>query len=202
MNSVTLPLLLQARRCMSHWEPTLHSGPHSIVEQTGLLSTRILYPWEHYSTRLSLTPQIPSFQFKFTPWVQGVLQGILLASSGTVRSLPFHTVVHKLTFTTDYLLTSTQRPVQDFSPITQSDIALFGVTNAIWINHTQPTVLAPSSDESPPTNTFPFSRLASIMSADLTYTYLYHQMNGTTLAEEQWDSNTQIWTTTYIPVSY
>ena len=185
---------------MSHWEPTLHSGPPSLVEQTGLFPTMIISPWKRYSTRL--TPQLPSLQFKITLWAQGILQGIFLGSSGTVRSLLFYTVVHKLTSTIVGVLTSTQRPVQDFSPITQSDIALFGVANAIWINHTQPTVLDPSSGDSPPTNTFPFSRLASTISADLTYTYLYHQMNGTTLAEEQWDSNTQIWTTTYIPVSY
>lgn len=39
MTFVTLLLLLlrvTARHCMSHWEPTLHSRPHLLVEQIGL----------------------------------------------------------------------------------------------------------------------------------------------------------------------
>ncbi|KAM0800260.1 hypothetical protein BDR22DRAFT_256058 [Usnea florida] len=94
------------------------------------------------------------------------------------------------------------RPVQDSSSITQSDIALFGRDYALWINQTRPTILDSDPSVLLPNNTFPFSRLASTTSPDFAYTYLYHQINGTTFAEEQWDSSMQTWTTTYLPVSY
>lgn len=54
-----------------------------------------------------------------------------------------------------------------------------------------------------PDNTFPFSRLATVTSTDASVTYLYHQMNGTTLAEEQFDGSLGIWLpTAYITVSH
>jgi len=53
-----------------------------------------------------------------------------------------------------------------------------------------------------PNNTFPFSRLASVTSKDGSASYLYHQMNGTTLAEEQFDKSLNLWLpTVYITVS-
>ena len=36
-----------------------------------------------------------------------------------------------------------------------------------------------------PDNVFPFARLASVTTLDASFTYLYHQMNGTTFAEEE-----------------
>jgi len=91
-------------------------------------------------------------------------------------------------------------------------MALIGPTNsvtnsAIWIIDRKPMVAAlygnPIIDSHPmPENAFPFSRLASITSTDGSATYLYHQMNGTTLAEEQYDASLNIWLpTVYITVS-
>lgn len=70
--------------------------------------------------------------------------------------------------------------------IRQSDIAMFGNTSYIWIDGTQPVsgLYHPT-----PNNSFPFSRLASVYSADQSSTFLYHQMNDTTFAEEHWDSS-------------
>ena len=82
--------------------------------------------------------------------------------------------------------------------IHQSDVAIFGSLNQIWIDGTQPVTFGAA----PPNVSFPFRRLASVSSADQLTTYLYHQINGTTLAEEQWDNPSQIWSLSqYITVS-
>lgn len=53
-----------------------------------------------------------------------------------------------------------------------------------------------------PSNEFPFTRLASVTLTDGSATYLYHQMNGTTFAEEQWDDTLRTWLSPeYITVS-
>ena len=97
--------------------------------------------------------------------------------------------------------------LEDRVSIRQSDIAVFGNQSwgAIWINGTQPVLMSFGSFPQPmlPSNEFPFKRLASVTSTDGSATYLYHQMNGTTFAEEQWDDKTGIWLRTeYITVSY
>ena len=43
---------------------------------------------------------------------------------------------------------------------------------------------------------FPLTRLASVNSADKSTTFLYHQINGTTFAEEQWDESLKFWVAT------
>ena len=89
----------------------------------------------------------------------------------------------------------------DMSPIRQSDIALFGSVGAIWINRTQPVVEYRKGTLGPD-SAFPFTRLASATSADYSSTYLYHQMNGTTFAEEQWNEDAGEWgTPQYITLS-
>ena len=102
-----------------------------------------------------------------------------------------------------FILASTL-PSTDYTSIHQSDIACFGSNGGICIciNGTQPVLLSPESTGiTPPNNKFPFKRLASVTSTDGT-TYLYHQMNGTTFAEEQWDGLSQGWVgTEYITVS-
>ena len=92
-------------------------------------------------------------------------------------------------------------PVRDFknTSIQQSDIAMFGSSYAIWINGTQPALI--NADQTP-NNSFPFSRLASVTLADQSATFLYHQINGTTFAEEQWDASENAWIpSVYISVS-
>ena len=99
----------------------------------------------------------------------------------------------------------TQRPVtQNESSVQQSDIAVFNEGYIIWITNAKPAVLIQGEYPVPtlPDNAFPFTRLASITLADGSY-YLYHQINGTTLVEEQWDGVLQAWTATeYISISY
>ena len=80
----------------------------------------------------------------------------------------------------------------NYSFISQSDVATVGRFDAIWINGTQPVTLV----NAPPNISFPFTRLASLDSADQTTTFLYHQINGTTFAEEQWDESLSIWVAT------
>lgn len=104
-----------------------------------------------------------------------------------------------------FILDSTG-PSKDYVSCKQSDIAVFGNQSysAIWINGTQSAlILSYSLETTLPSNEFPFKRLASVTSTDGSTTYLYHQMNGTTFAEEQWDDTTRIWLRTeYITVSY
>ena len=106
-------------------------------------------------------------------------------------------------------MTTQDTAIQDYNSILQSDIAWFGEGYFIWINHTRPVVVVQDYFETtlgtpkPPDNVFNFTRLASITLADESYSYLYHQINGTTLAEEQWDGILQAWTATeYISISY
>lgn len=92
---------------------------------------------------------------------------------------------------------------QDYNPIHQSDIAVYGEGVVIWINHTNPVILDGYGSPPLPDNAFPFTRLASITLADSSFTYLYHQINGTTFAEEQFDIILGSWTATeYITISY
>lgn len=105
-----------------------------------------------------------------------------------------------------YILGSTPSS-KDYVSIHQSDIARFGKNSlsAIWINGTQPVLITSGLGPHPtlPSNEFPFKRLASVASSDGSRTFLYHQMNGTTFAEEQWDETDQIWLRTeYITISY
>ena len=105
---------------------------------------------------------------------------------------------------------------QDYTSIHQSDVAVFGSYFGIWINGTQPAIIDIANGNSDilvdgmpvngfpfaPNNAFPFARLASVTSADQSTTFLYHQMNGTTFAEEQWDASLSAWIPTeYITVS-
>ncbi|CAD6586035.1 MAG: hypothetical protein ASARMPREDX12_002178 [Alectoria sarmentosa] len=91
---------------------------------------------------------------------------------------------------------------QNYSSIRQSDIAIFDTYFAIWINGTQPIPIIAGDGQLPgtPNNSFPFTRLASVTFQSMTY--LYHQINGTTFAEEQWDSSELAWIASeYITVS-
>ena len=63
----------------------------------------------------------------------------------------------------------------------------------MWINGTQPVPIIAGGGQLPamPNNSFPFARLASVIFESMTY--LYHQINGTTFAEEKWDSFESAW---------
>ena len=89
-------------------------------------------------------------------------------------------------------LVNITKPNQNNVAIRQSDIATFGeFSSYIWINGTQPV----SDPDGPtPESSFPFRRLASVTSADGS-TFLYHQINDTTFAEEHWDSSSGAWLT-------
>lgn len=83
--------------------------------------------------------------------------------------------------------------------IHQSDVATVGPDIFIWINGTQPVM---GMNNLPPDSMFPFTRLASATVSDLSLTYFYHQMNGTTFAEELWDQSLYAcMATEYITVS-
>ena len=121
-----------------------------------------------------------------------------LNGSGSYEGFSKHSAsLYPMLFVFVLILGAVSSDVTDPS-IHQSDMALFGTTKQIWINGTQPvTGLA-----APPNVSFPFRRLASVYSADQLTTYLYHQINGTTLAEEQWDNLSQTWLSSqYITVS-
>lgn len=88
-------------------------------------------------------------------------------------------------------LPNTTKPCQNNVGIRQSDIAMFA-DSYIWINGTQPVA---NADGPTPVTPFPFARLASAYPADDGSTFLYHQINDTTFAEEHWDSSSEAWLT-------
>lgn len=87
--------------------------------------------------------------------------------------------------------------------IKELDIALFGNTKfAIWINGTRPASIDYNGADFE-TNfilnaSFPFKRLSSATMPEQSASYLYHQMNGTTFAEEQYVVSLNEW----LPSSY
>ncbi len=90
--------------------------------------------------------------------------------------------------------------------IQQSDIALFGTYfTPVWVNASRlATIYGGQTEELVTTSDiiFPFARLASVTLADQSTTFLYHQINSTTFAEEQWDTAEGAWLDTeYIIVS-
>lgn len=106
-------------------------------------------------------------------------------------------VIRKLILTAAPLATP-----ESYTSIRQSDIAMFGTEYAMLVNGTKPGVLYGTPSDLLPDNAFPFTRLASVTLADQSATFLYHQINGTTFAEEQWDNSLKAWNSTeYIIVS-
>ena len=86
------------------------------------------------------------------------------------------------------------------NPLIQSDLALITPVHfGIWVNGTQPTSFwygTPGPSDFPvPGGAFPFTRLASIAETDGSTSYLYHQLNGTTIVEEQWNQAESSWVT-------
>ena len=72
-------------------------------------------------------------------------------------------------------------------------------SDIIWINKSEPILIGEISE---PKNTFPFARLASVNTFDDKTTYLYHQMNETTFAEESFEASVGDWSEpTYIHVA-
>ena len=66
-----------------------------------------------------------------------------------------------------------------------------GGQNVIWVNKSKPEALYNTYNV--PKNTFPFARLASVTTLDNQTTYLYHQINGTTFAEELFEVSAAEW---------
>ena len=65
----------------------------------------------------------------------------------------------------------------------------------MWVNGTQPVLCLDPVNRAGatlPDNAFPFARLASVTVADQSTTFLCHQINGTTIAEEQWDDSLKV----------
>ena len=87
------------------------------------------------------------------------------------------------------------------NPLIQSDLALIVPADfAVWVNGTQPTSFYYGNKFKPsnfpvPGGAFPFARLASIAETDGSTSYLYHQLNGTTIVEEQWNQAESNWIT-------
>lgn len=93
---------------------------------------------------------------------------------------------------TDPLTFSTSN--MDLDSLRQSDILMIGASSTlVWVDDAR--LIAGDADGESlgalPDNPFPFARLASISIGD--FTYLYHQINETTFAEEQYDSTLGRW---------
>ena len=80
--------------------------------------------------------------------------------------------------------------------IDDSDIVIVGAAQfAIWVSGTEAMAFSygePRSYETPNVS-FPFKRLASTTSPDRTESYLYHQINKTTIAEEVFIESANSW---------
>ena len=117
------------------------------------------------------------------------------ASTLWAFSIPRSQFFDLLTFTEHGDPGDRQYPIQN--PPLQSDVALFGSGIAMWVDGTRAVV---TQNVGAPKTTFPFARLASTTLSDGTLTLLYHQMNGTTIAEELW-SDWEWVSTEYITIS-
>ena len=82
----------------------------------------------------------------------------------------------------------------DFAFINSGDNA-----SIVWVNGTKLWSVGRYEGDVVPHISFPFTRLASIDVPGKS-SYLYHQINETTLAEEQYDYSLHEWLTTYITV--
>lgn len=74
---------------------------------------------------------------------------------------------------------------------------MFGASSTVGIFDARPALLVTFGNVQDvreigeadlPNNLFPFPRLASVTLPDQSATFIYHQINGTTFAEEQWDN--------------
>lgn len=92
----------------------------------------------------------------------------------------------------------------------ESDLVMFmppGIVFGVLGDGTQPAVIGfnpPNTSylHTAPAGPFPFKRLASITMANQTESYLYHQINGTVLAEEQYLPGLNQWvTSSHITIS-
>ena len=73
----------------------------------------------------------------------------------------------------------------------QGDLA-----GVFWVNGTQLDVIAMAPlgmQSTTPETRFPFPRLAVTPNSDMSSTFLYHQINSTTFAVEQWRSASGTW---------
>ena len=73
---------------------------------------------------------------------------------------------------------------------------------AVWVRGIEPIILNNYGFETPAPNvSFPFRRLAGGISSDQAAYFLYHQINDTTFAEEQFDASSSDWLpSSYIPI--
>ena len=83
----------------------------------------------------------------------------------------------------------------NFSGIKDSDLVLASPLQfAVWVRGTEPIILNNYGVETPAPNvSFPFRRLAGVTSSDQAAYFLYHQIDGTTFAEEQFDASSSDW---------
>lgn len=93
-----------------------------------------------------------------------------------------------------------------FLNIEKSDLAIIDYGSgvfAFWINGTTPSLLGYNniiSSNIGPNVSFPFKRLASINIPEQNTSYLYHQIDGTTLAEEHYDYSLSRWLSTNVTI--
>ncbi|KAL9611774.1 MAG: hypothetical protein Q9167_003585 [Letrouitia subvulpina] len=87
-----------------------------------------------------------------------------------------------------------------FPLVTMSDIAVIAPnTNYSFvaqINDSKLTFiqgLGEMADASKPPSLFPSARLSSLTTANSTINYVYHQLDGSNFAEEQWDASNSAW---------
>ena len=99
-----------------------------------------------------------------------------------------------------------EKDAYSYRNIEESDLAIidYGYGSfAVWINGTKPSLLGYNyiSDENfGPNVAFPYKRLAVIPSPEQNTSYLYHQIDEATLAEERYDYSLNRWLSTNITV--
>lgn len=209
---VTLLILFTTMACFRH-QPTLHSAiPYMsqtptlhIAPPLRVAPTSLDILQERYST-YRLTPRQMAYPLSLMTLLYLLTTRSILTAGEfhpnkcVLLILIYRKIFRELTFTADSRIS-----LGNNSSIHQSDIALFGTSSAIWINGTQPQPALINPDNTAitlPDIEFPFARLASVTLADQSATFLYHQINGTTFAEEQWDNIMNAWLpSVYIIVS-
>ena len=163
-----------------------------------------------YAAALCHMPVKPSMINSKTPSAGNFIRAEFVNKRGFIPGVSggmvaFDKDLHNSSILTNMAATGQFGPqIRDDSSISRSDLAVFGswASCALWIDNTSAVVSSTKPLQRykcvEPAAAFPYARLASVTLLDQTETFLYHQMNGTTLAEEHFTTELNMW----LPTQY
>ena len=92
-------------------------------------------------------------------------------------------------------LATVQSPIFEVVDADHTDFCALGDGEVLWFNGSTPTILDSSDnfDLPVPNVTFPYRHFGSTYGVNATQTYVYHQVNDSTIAEEVWEKQSSLW---------